>query len=504
MAITIGYIRVSTDIQLDGYSLDFQDDEINGYCNVNKFPKPIIFNEGSGSGSSIEEREVFREMLRYAISKSKEEKNEKIYVIVWKADRFARNLLDAMNAFNLLNKHGIYLISIAERLNTENESSIMMLQMLFMWAENERRNIVFNCKNGMRKRAEEGYYNGGKVFGYNSTPNKTLEINEEEAKIIRFIFDRYINERWGYYKIARFLNNQYTESRTSRVWDKQGIRIIVTNPLYAGYIRWREKSGDTIMSKGKHNAIISEEQWMKAQMIFDEKSYTPVKIHKGNYFLSGLLKCPDCNASMVQHKSSKGGKYVYYQCSQNKNNGLCKSNLVNKREAEEYVIKELSSVFRSSQTPQHLQLKITTQLQLDLVPKKEQKKLIKKDLKSILKRKNELFDLFAKKIISEEALGQQMKRLDEEEQSLSSMLDLLTSKIEIESGNQIESMVRNITDAFEKFFYSLDDIKQKEFLREYIERIDVKEIPKGKIRTKRIINKITYHFELEELSKLIA
>ncbi|NRG48471.1 recombinase zinc beta ribbon domain-containing protein, partial [Bacillus sp. CRN 9] len=87
---------------------------------------------------------------------------------------------------------------------------------------------------------------------------------------------------------------------------------------------------------GTHDSIIDKETWDKAQQMLKIRSYIPEKVHHGSYFLTGLLKCPSCKASMVHHVSSCG-KYRYYKCLNNKNGKSCKANSVKKAYAEEYI-----------------------------------------------------------------------------------------------------------------------------------------------------------------------
>lgn len=500
MKKAVGYLRVSTDIQLDGYSIPKQDREVRRHCEYANFELLKIYNEGSGSGSSIKERPEFRQLLHDVLSNEK----ESIYIVVWKLDRFARNLKEAMCLLDEIHKKGHYLVSISEGINTETEGSILLLQVLFAMAENERRNILFHCKNGMKERAEKGLFNGGRVFGYSSTPAKKLQINEHEAKIVRFIFDRYVVDGWGYKKIASYLNNHYTSDEgNSRSWSIFSIKSIVTNPIYAGFIRWGEKGKERKIYKGQHHAIISEEQWFKAQNSYSERSYQPVKIHKGSYFLSGFLKCPECNSSMVQHKSS-GGKYLYYQCSQNKNKGLCKANLINKNDAEQKVLTELSSKLKATEIRMFLSSKLSSQLKLDIQPKYEQFKFFKKRLKELQTNKKQLFDLYYKQIIDEDALSDQLSHLQSSEKDINDKLKRVESSIELENNLNVGLIVNNILDNFEQFFQSLDDIKKKELLKEIIQDIQVTTVPLGKKRVKRVVNQINYHFEIYSISKLVS
>src|SRR5690606_38559430 len=137
-------------------------------------------------------------------------------------------------------------------------------------AEMERSTIIDRAKMGMIQRAKEGYYNGGRVLGYDSI-NKELVINEEEAHVIRLIFD-YAEQNLGYKAIVSRINAMGYKTKRGKSFSINTIKQILDNPLYIGKIRfnmyenWSEKhrkgkNNDYILTDGKHEAIIEEEQW---------------------------------------------------------------------------------------------------------------------------------------------------------------------------------------------------------------------------------------------------
>ena len=88
------------------------------------------------------------------------------------------------------------------------------------------------------------------------------------------------------------------------------IKTIVTNPIYAGYIRynvrrdWNEKRRNhinpkPIIVKGEHQSIISEEVWRIAQEVYKTRTCKPNRVHDGEFPLTGIMRCPKCNAGMV-------------------------------------------------------------------------------------------------------------------------------------------------------------------------------------------------------------
>jgi len=161
-----------------------------------------------------------------------------------------------------------------------------LISVLSAVAEIERENIIEQTMNGRKEKARQGGWNGGFApYGY-YLKDKQLFIQEDEAEAVRIIFDKYVNDNIGFYKIANYLNLQGIQKTkrnngTLSLWSTHIVKTIIDNPIYCGKIsygrRVREKvkgskneykqipQDNYIIAEGQHDAIISEELWNAAR-----------------------------------------------------------------------------------------------------------------------------------------------------------------------------------------------------------------------------------------------
>jgi site-specific DNA recombinase len=261
------YVRISTNKQLDNTSIEQQIEAIEKYCKENNIILVKTYVEEPASGESFSNRPEFKEMFYNVF----QEENNIDSVIVFKQDRISRNSLDSQYIFNRLKKANKNLISIADNIDTNDPNSKLIYQILGIIAEVEKDLIAFRTSLGMEKTFENGDFNGGRVFGYNLV-NKKLVINEDEARVVKYIFDCYSNKMWGYRKIASSLNMQGIKTKKDNYWSITAVRTILNNKIYNGYVKWKGK-----YKKGNHYPIISEELWEKTQKLLSLRSYTQEK-----------------------------------------------------------------------------------------------------------------------------------------------------------------------------------------------------------------------------------
>ncbi len=186
-------------------------------------------------------------------------------------------------------------------------------------AQLEREMIVERVKNKIATSKEEGLWMGGNVpLGYD-VKEKELIINEKEAKVIKHIFERYMELR-SMAELARELNREgYRTKAKSDIFKKATVRRIITNPIYMGKIRHYEKQ-----YKGKHEAIIEEEKWQKAQELIKNQPYRGKKYEEA--LLKGMIRCRCCKVNMTLTYSKKENKrYRYYICNNHLRGKGCKS-----------------------------------------------------------------------------------------------------------------------------------------------------------------------------------
>ena len=334
------YTRVSTSMQMDGYSLDAQKDKLRKYAEFQNMLVAGEYCDEGKSGKNIEGRPEFLRMLRDIESG----KDGVSFVLVFKLSHFGRNAADVLTSLQRMQDFGVNLICVEDGIDSSKDAGKLMISVLSAVAEIERENILVQTMEGRRQKAREGRWNGGFApYGYVLVDGE-LVIAEEEAEAVRVIFDKYINTTMGAAKIADWLNQHgyrkiKRQNNTLDSFTAPFILGVLDNPVYCGKIAYgrrrnEKKQGsrneyhvvmtdDYMLHDGVHEAIISEADWLKARA---RRQITGVKQEKKHsleheHILTGLLKCPVCGGNMygnVNRKKKGNGEYYrdyfYYAC----------------------------------------------------------------------------------------------------------------------------------------------------------------------------------------------
>ncbi len=336
------YPRVSTEMQVEGYSLDGQKNSLKRFAEREEMQIVGIYEDAGKSGKSIEGRPAFKRMLSDI-----QEGLDVDYVLVYKLSRFGRNAADILNSLEFIQSYGVNLLCIEEGIDSSQTSGKLLISVLSAVAEIERENILEQTMNGRREKARQGKWNGGPApYGY-SLKDDTLLIEESEAEVVRTIFDKFVHTNMGYTGIAKYLNLQGIKKTPRKKTDIEEfsahfIKILLDNPVYCGKIaygrRVREKvkgtkadykvvkKQDFCLVDGLHEGIVDEELWAKAHAkrqetgVKSESKYGKERAH----LLTGIIKCPKCGSGMYANRvcwTKKDGTYkevMYYACSRNK------------------------------------------------------------------------------------------------------------------------------------------------------------------------------------------
>ena len=323
------YTRVSTTMQIDGYSLDAQKTKMKAFCDYNEYEIAGEYEDAGKSGKSIEGRIAFNQMM----DDIKSGKDEVSYVLVFKLSRFGRNAADVLATLQVMQDFGVNLICVEDGIDSSKDAGKLMISVLSAVAEIERENIRVQTMEGRMQKAREGKWNGGFApYGYSLIDGK-LEVNEEEAVAIRTIFDQYVNTDLEANGIAKYLENHgihkiARQNGTNPLFDAALIRRIIQNPVYSGKISYgrrrtekvhgtrneyrQVRKDDYLLVDGLHEALVSEEVWEQAQVkvAAQAKKYEKVNRDKGEkiHLLSGILKCPVCGSGMYGNKAIKKRK----------------------------------------------------------------------------------------------------------------------------------------------------------------------------------------------------
>ena len=390
------YPRVSTEMQVDGYSLEGQKNMLTRFADREEMIVVDTYEDAGKSGKSIEGRPAFQKMLRDI-----EDGLDIDYILVYKLSRFGRNAADILNSLELVQSYGVNLICIEEGIDSSQTSGKLLISVLSAVAEIERENIIEQTMNGRREKARQGGWNGGFApYGYTLEDNK-LMIEETEAVAIRKIFELYTSSEIGLGGIANQLNLQGIrkiprQNGTLEDWTGHFIKLILDNPVYCGKIaygrRTKEKvkgtkndyqmkrNDDYILTEGQHKGIVSEEVWEKAHAKRLRTGVKqPSKIGRDRvHLLSGLLKCPVCGSPMYTNKhawTNKDGTYkeiYYYVCSRNRmvRGKHCEYKaMLKKTDIEPMVIEAIREIVRNEEYAQAIKERIGVQIDTKAVDK---------------------------------------------------------------------------------------------------------------------------------------
>ena len=198
------YIRVSTAMQVDGYSLDAQKDRLVKFAEFQGMEIVREYCDAGKSGKSITGRPEFQRMLQDVA----DDRDGVSYILVFKLSRFGRNAADVLNSLQYIQDYGVNLICVEDGIDSSKDSGKLTITVLSAVAEIERENILVQTMEGRRQKAREGKWNGGQApFGYLlDSKNSTLIVNPEEAEIVRIIFDKFVRTDMGADSISNYLN----------------------------------------------------------------------------------------------------------------------------------------------------------------------------------------------------------------------------------------------------------------------------------------------------------
>ena len=327
------YVRVSTDDEEQLNSFQSQKQYYTEKISKNtEWAFVGIYADEAITGTKTVKREGFLNMIKDCM-------DNRIDIILTKSiSRFSRNLVDTLQYVRLLKEKNIAVIFEKENINTLSMESEMALALLSTLAQNEVESLSANVKMGLKmkmKRGEMLGFNG--CLGYDYNPeDKTISVNEEEAEIVRWIFEQYLFG-YGAYTIANQLTQLGKKNKKGVVkWTDSGIRGIISNEKYKGDMllgksftvdpiskRRLENMGeeDQFYIKDHHEPIVSAEIWDKAQEIRKRRGRENVMVVEGTrerytrkYALSSFCECGFCGTKLTRrahHQNTRIRKPVW-------------------------------------------------------------------------------------------------------------------------------------------------------------------------------------------------
>jgi site-specific DNA recombinase len=271
------------------------------------------YDDGGISGGTME-----RPALQRMIDDIKAGKID--IVLVYKIDRLSRSMLDFLGMIKFFDEYNVSFVSVTQDLNTDTAMGRLVLNVLQSFAQFEREIASERIKDKIALSKQRGMWMGGTIpLGYDAVDSK-LHVIEDEANIVRFLFDSFIetSSPTETIKLAKTQGYKTKARRTStgkhypaRDFTKSSLYQILKNQLYIGKIEHKEKGE---VYDGQHDAIISDEVFTQAQAILNTNpKYRQRKSNKDNpYLLKGLLKDPKGYSLTPTYSKKKDKIYRYY------------------------------------------------------------------------------------------------------------------------------------------------------------------------------------------------
>ena len=249
------YARVSTD----------QDEQINSLENQVQYYTELIqsrpnwrfvpgyVDEGI-SGGSTKKRDNFNRMIRDAKAGVFD------FIITKEISRFSRSTLDSIRYTQELLDYNVGVFFQNDNINTLDTDSEFRLVIMAGVAQDEIRKLSERLKFGFRQAIKNGHVLGNdKLYGYDKK-DCVLTVNEEEAEIIRIIFDLYGNQRLGTRTISKRLMELGYTSREGNAFNTLTIRHILENPKYKGW--YCGNKSQSVDYRTKRNVLLDESEWV--------------------------------------------------------------------------------------------------------------------------------------------------------------------------------------------------------------------------------------------------
>ena len=296
-ARAVGYVRVSTEEQVDGRSLDAQRNEIERYCEREGFTLVGFYaDEGvSAHTDKIDKRPQMAALLREAERRSFD------VVLVHTLDRWARNIRVQSEALQRLGNAGVGFISLAENVDFSTATGRMMLTVMGGVSEFFSDQLGVHVLKSQRDRAEKGLPVGPVPFGYRAGPDSECPQPEErESHAVRRVFAmRASGSSNG--AIAAWLNGEGFRTRTGRLFTAHAVKDLLNCRFYLGFVSFQ---GDEY--QGRHEPLISPTVFEQVQARRVHRGSGPRIDPSERGALAGMIRCVRCGNSLHADRNRVG------------------------------------------------------------------------------------------------------------------------------------------------------------------------------------------------------
>lgn len=463
------------------------------------------------SGTSVNKRDSFKRM----ITDSKKGKFD--LILTKEVTRFARNTLDSISYTQKLLENGVGVYFQSDNINTIMPDSELRLTIMASVAQDEVRKLSERVKFGFSRSVEKKRVLGNNnIFGYRKDKTK-LVIQEDEAQMIRELFELYAKGEMGFYKISEYFKQKGYTGKNGTPISSQSLRRMIRNPKYKGYYRtgtvkvvdyklhkaqkMPKEEWQVFECKENIPAIVSEELWEKCNRILDQKSASLLnkvenkEVFKNRYVFSGLIFCKEHQTeehmpgfNRIAGKKRSGNPA--WACSKYITHGLkgCDSPILQEAELIE-ILKTVLGKFLSNKEEiiedllnKYQKFNLDKDCETDILK-------IEENIRGVQIKKDKLLELTIKGLISDEEFYKRNEELNKDIDEQQAKLQKL--KEEKENISTLEDKMEQIKKTLEK------EIRIEENIEDLIKLL-VDKIYVSKIEGNRKHIKLEIYFKIGE------
>lgn len=477
------YCRVSTDKEDQLNSLEAQKGFFSEYTKRTGDNLVRLYADEGISGTKIKNRKEFQRMMADA------EHGMFDMVVVKDISRFARNTVDLLQNIRKLKALGIETQFLTANMTSMGNSEFV-LTIFGALAQEESFNTSKRVKFGKKINAEKGRV-PNIVYGYDKTIGDyfNLVVNQEEADVIRQIFQWYTQEGYGAAKIANMLNARGCKTKRNCGWSQNAICRILTNELYTGKVingkqevsdfltgqRVEKDESEWMIVDKPELCIVEPEVYERAQEILRSRNQAfrlTSERQSNKYIFSTLIRCKECGWSFRRMVRSYKNTYIRWVCSGHNGRGADSCpNAVAVDEAE--LIEVLQEYFAELlKSKKNVTRHVVSEFQR-VYKAKDENIEYGKDLTARLARlqksRQKYMDMYTDDLISRQELNERIGGMRDEIARLENELKMVS--YHLTKGEQLESVLNHTFKAIE----DITDVSQMTNvqLKRIIQRIEV-------------------------------
>ena len=484
-----GYVRVSTDAQVERDSLTTQEQALTAHCQAQGWTLQLYRDEGVSAKDT--ERPALQRLLADVRS------GRVAAVLVTKLDRISRSLRDLLDLVALFEAAGVKFVSLRDNIDTSGPVGRFILHILGAIAELERGITAERVAEDMKLRAKRGKWNGGMApYGRRLVDGRLVIVPEEAEVLQRMRLLLKEKRSWRGVTIALNHEGRHTRGwepaekngRTARKgkppseWTPTTVKRVLLQRINEGTLVYnrRQAKGRThaprpeeehVVVENYCEPIFSREEMAEVLRIAAEIEGEPPRRTGSEHLLSGLVYC-HCGSRMQAAKNyvtTARGRYplVYYRCRRATHNGTCTMRQVPAAALEPMVVRELRTLGLDPERLRALAGAAKARFRQEAQPLFERREALMRGIDRLESRTQALLELAEDRLITKAEFVERKERLQGERQAWEDELAGVAAELEARAATAADiegalASLRRLSDVYDE----LEEVSERRRLLE--------------------------------------